>query len=264
VAEKIDRKQLKRPDEFQLVAGKAMGWVASHQGTVLAIAGAVVAAVLIAWGLGSWRSSRETNAGTELARALELESRPVGAAAQGGQEGFSTKEERDKAVIAALEKVEQDYGSTTAARTARAEMGFQKLKQGDAPGAQKDLEDFLSSAGRDHPLRPFAQEALGYAFEAQKKYDEAKAAFGKLRDLGMPARADYQDARLELAQGKPDAKEQLEKVAKEYPKEVDVVRAANERLELASLPKVTPGETAAEPEQKPQPETRKPQGKKKK
>jgi hypothetical protein len=264
VAEKIDRKQLKRPDEFQVVAGKAMGWVAAHQRTVLAALGAAVVAVLIGWGIGNWRSSREANAGTELAKALELESRPVGAAAQGGQEGFATKEERDKAVLAALDKVRKDYGSTTAARTALAEEGFQKLKQGDAAGAQKDLQDFVSSAGRDHPLQPFAQEALGYAFEAQNKLDDAKAAFGKLRDLGMPARADFQDARLALVQGKPDAKQQLEKVAKEYPKEMDVVRAANERLELASLPPVTPGEAAPAPEQKPQPETRKPQGKKKK
>lgn len=264
MAEKIDRKQLKKPDEFQLVAGKAMGWVAAHQGTVFAALGAAVAAVLIGWGIGSWRSSREANAGTELARALELESRPVGAAAQGAQEGFATREERDKAVVAALDKVQKDYGSTTAARTALAELGFQKLKQGDAAGAQKDLEAFLSSAGGSHPLRPFAQEALGYAFEAQKKLDEARAAFGKLRDLGLPARADFQDARLALAQGKPDARQQLENVVKAYPKEMDVVRAANERLELASLPPVTPGEAAAPPEQKAQPDTRKPQGKKKK
>jgi tetratricopeptide (TPR) repeat protein len=263
VAEKIDRKQLKKPDEFQLVAGKAMGWVAAHQGKVFAALGAAVVAVLIGWAVGSWRSSREANAGTELAKALELESRPVGAAAQ-GQEGFASKEERDKAVLAALDKVQKDYGNTTAARTALAEIGFHKLKQGDAAGAQKDLQDFLSGAGRDHPLRPFAQEALGYAFEAQKKFDEAKDAFGRLRDLGLPARADYQDARLALAQGKPDAKQQLEKVAREYPKEMDVVRAANERLELASLPPVTPGEAAAQPEQKAQPDARKPQGKKKK
>ncbi|HET9754792.1 MAG TPA: hypothetical protein VFP52_17600 [Myxococcales bacterium] len=264
MAEKIDRKQLKKPDEFQVIAGKAMGWVAAHQRTVLTGVGVAVAAALIAWGIGSWRSSREANAGTELAKALELESRPVGAAAQGGQEGFATKEERDKAVLAALTRVRADYGGTTAALTALAEEGFQKLKQGDAAGAQKDLQDFLAGAGRGHPLQPFAQEALGYAFEAQKKFDDARAAFGKLRDLGLPARADFQDARLALAEGKPDARQQLEKVVQQYPKEMDVVRAANERLELASLPPVTPGEAAPAPEQKPQPETRKPQGKKKK
>jgi tetratricopeptide (TPR) repeat protein len=117
-------------------------------------------------------------------------------------------------------------------------MGFLKLKSGDPAGAQKDLSDFLGSAPKDHPLRPFAQESLGYALEAQGKLDDARAAFEKLREIGMPARADYQAARLALIQNKPDAKQQLERIAKEYPKEIDVVRAANERLELASLPPV--------------------------
>jgi hypothetical protein len=51
-------------------------------------------------------------------------------------------------------------------------------------------------------------------------------------------------------------------VTKEYPKELDVVRAANERLELAALPPVAPGQPAATA-----PETsdgRKPQGDRKK
>jgi hypothetical protein len=36
-------------------------------------------------------------------------------------------------------------------------------------------------------------------------------------------------------------------VTKEYPKETDVVREANERLELASLPPVPPGYVAPAP-----------------
>ncbi len=263
MAEKIDRKQLRKPDEFQVVAGKAMGWVAEHQRPVMAAAIAILVVALAIWGLSAWRSSREAKAGGELAQAMELESRPIaGEAAQPGQETFPSKEERDKAVLAALERVRKDYGGTTAAETALAELGFYKLKQGDAASAQKDLQEFLGSGGQDHPLRPFAQESLGYAFEAQNKLDDARAAFEKLRDVGLPARADFQAARLALIQGKPDAKQQLERVTKEYPKELDVVRAANERLELAALPPVTPGQPAA-----PAPEAsegRKPQGNRKK
>jgi tetratricopeptide (TPR) repeat protein len=267
VAEKIDRKQLRRPDEFQLVAGRAMGYLVAHKGAVLGALGAIVAAALIAWGLAAWRGSREAKAGAELAEALELQSRPVASEgpSQPGQETFPSKEEREKAVIAALEKVRADHGGSTAAQTALAEIGFHKLQGGDSAGAQKDLQDFLSAAGKDHPLRPFAQESLGYALEAQGKLDEAKAAFEKLRDLDLPARADFQVARIDLIQGKPEARQQLERVAKEYPKDMDVVRAANERLELAQLPAATPGQPSAAPEApaKPQPE-KKPQGKKQK
>ena len=266
MAEKIDRKQLKRPDEFQVVAGRAMSWMVANRGLVVGVAGAVIVVALGAWGVAAWRSSREAKAGGELAEALELQSRPISgdAASDAGQQTFASKDEREKAVIAALEKVRADHGGTTAARTASAEIGFHKLKSGDAAGAQKVLQDFLASAAKDHPLRPFAQESLGYAFEAQGHFDEARAAFEKLRELDLPARADYQVARLALVQGKPDARQQLERVAKDHPKEADVVREANERLELASLPPLTPGQGAPGPATSPKAQAEKPQGKKQK
>jgi hypothetical protein len=240
VAEKVDRKQLKKPDEFQVIAGRAMGWLQAHQKKVVAVGGTIVVAVLLAWGLMLWRSSRETKAGAALAEALELQSRPLAteAPAQPGVETFASKEEREKAVLAALEKVRGEHRGTTAALTAQAEVGFRKLKAGDAAGAQKDLEEFLKAADKEHPLRIFGQESLGYAFEGQNKLDDARAAFEKLRQLGAPERADLHAARLALVQGKPDAKAQLEKVAKEYAKD-PVAQEANLRLELAALPPVT-------------------------
>jgi tetratricopeptide (TPR) repeat protein len=264
VAEKLDRKQLKKPDEFQVVAGKAMGWMVAHKRLTLGAAAAVLGLALIIWGVSAWRNSRESKAGAELAEALELQSRPIAGdgRAQPGQDAFAGREERDKALITALEKVRADHGGTTAAQTALAEIGFHKLKSADAAGAQKDLQDFLDRSPKDHPLRPFAQESLGYALEAQKKLDEASAAFDRLRELGLPARADYQVARLALVQGKPDARQRLERIASEHPKELDVVREANERLELASLPPATPGQPAPAPA-KAQAE-KKPQGKKQK
>src|SRR5439155_19928551 len=54
VAEKIDRKQLKRPDEFQVVAGRAMSWMVAHRRPAVAAAGAVTAVVLIAGGVTAW------------------------------------------------------------------------------------------------------------------------------------------------------------------------------------------------------------------
>lgn len=252
MAEKIDRKQLKRPDEFQVVAGKAMEWVAARQRQVTLGVGAFIVLALAAWALSGWRSSREAKAGAALSEAVELESRPIAGEgpAQPGQETFPGKEERTKAALAALEKVRAEHGGTTAGATAAAEIGFLKLKSGDAAGAQKDLSDFLGAAAKDHPLRPFAQESLGYAFEAVGKLDDARAAFEKLREADMAARADYHAARLALMQNKPDAKQQLERITKEYPKDTEIVRAANERLELASLPPVQPGATPETPQAK--------------
>jgi tetratricopeptide (TPR) repeat protein len=249
LAEKIDRKQLRQPDEFQVWAGKSMGWVVAHQRQVVLVTGAVVVAALLGWAASAWRSSREEKAGGALAQALEIQSRPIAGEAppQEGVETFPTKEDRSKAALEALEKVRADNTGTAAATTAIAQTGFLKLRAGDAAGAQKDLTDFLAQAGKDHPLRVFAQESLGYAYEAQNKIDDARSAFDKLRELGLPARADFQAARLSLVQGKPDAKQQLERVTKDFPKEPEVVRAANERIELASLPPVPAGYVAPAP-----------------
>ncbi len=52
MAQKLDRKELKKPDEFQVVAGKVMGWIAAHQKPVLA--GLIALAVLL---LGGWAAS---------------------------------------------------------------------------------------------------------------------------------------------------------------------------------------------------------------
>ena len=104
MAHKLDRKELKKPDEFQLVAGKAMEWLVAHQRPVITALLVVVGVAVAVWGISAWRSSRETKAGAALAEALELQSRPIAGEGpqQPGQETFPSKEEREKSVMAAL------------------------------------------------------------------------------------------------------------------------------------------------------------------
>ena len=244
MAQKLDRKQLKKPDEFQVIAGKAMAWIAAHQRVLLGGLVAVALVIAGAWALTSYSSSQETKAGGELAAALEIASRPL--ASEGPAPGapvFANRDERTKATLAALEKVRSDFPRSTAARTAVAQIGFLKLKEGDAAGAQAALQQFVKDTARGHPLRPIAQESLGYAFEAQGKLEEARAAFAQLAQDGAPARAAFQQARIALVEGKPDARAQLEQVAKDYAKE-PIAQEANMRLEVAALP---PPGTSAQP-----------------
>jgi hypothetical protein len=248
LSQKLDRKELKRPDDFQVVAGRTMEWLVDHRKPVLAGLAAAVAVALAAWGAAAYSSSREAKAGAALAAALELEQRPIAGEAPPvpGVETFPSKAERSKAAMAALEKVRADAARTTAARTALAQIGFAKLRDGDAAGAQAALQEFLKE-GEGHPLRAFALESLGYAYEAQGKLDEAKATFAKLSDAGGPDRAAFQQARLALVENKPEAKQQLAQVAKDFAKE-PVALEANMRLEVASLP--PPSSTRAiQPEQ---------------
>lgn len=240
MSQKTDRKELRQPDEFQVRAGKAMEWMVAHQQALLVAGAVLVVVVLAAWGASAYLGAREAKGGAALSAALELDQRAIAGegAAQPGQETYASKDEREKAVVAALEKVRADYGTTLAARTAQAQLGFRKLKDGDAPAAQQLLQDFLATAEKDHPLRAFVLESLGYAQEAQGKLDDAAATFAKLAEAGAEERAKFQQARIALLEKKPDAKAQLEAVAKEYPKD-PVSMEANLRLELAALPPVS-------------------------
>ena len=254
MAHKLDRKELKKPDEFQVVAGKTMEWLVAHRGPVV---GAVIAIAVVAaatWGFTTWSGSRENKAGAALAQALELDQRPIAAEGnpQAGEKTFPSRAERDKAVLDALEQVRKEWPRTKAAGTALSQVGFHKLHAGDAAGAQSALEEFLKSAGNGHPLRAFATEGLGYAYEAQGKLEEAKKAFARLGDADMPQRAAFHEARLALLENKPDAKQQLEKVAKEYPKD-PVALEANQRIEIASLPPYTPSAEQPRSAEKPKP-----------
>jgi hypothetical protein len=262
---KLDRKELKKPDEFQVVAGKVMDFILANRVTVLAAICVIAVVAIAVWGFSSWSGSRENKAGAELAQALDLEQRPVAGEGkpQPGEKTFATRAERDKAVLDGLEKVRKDYGGTKAGETALAQIGFQKLRNGDAAGAQAALDEFVKSAGSGHPLRAFATESLGYAYEQQGKLDQAKDAFARLSDAGAPERAAFQQARIALVENKPDAKQRLEQVAKDYPKD-PVGMEATQRLEIAALPPYAPTpeatpppKTAERPKAKPKPARKK-------
>jgi hypothetical protein len=241
LSEKLHRKELRRPDEFQAIAGGALEWMLARKKAFLFASGAVVAASLAAWGVSAFLESREARAGNALDEAIALEVRPIAGEpyAAPGTETFPTREERTKVALAALEKVRADAPSTRAARTALAEQGFVKLKASDFAGAAQALNEYLSQSRKGEALRAFAVEALGYALEGQGKLDEAKSAFARLGDEGIPQRAAFQQARLALLQGKPDAKQLLEQVAKDYPKD-PVALEAQQRVEIAALPPPPP------------------------
>ena len=260
MAEKVtgkDLKALRKPDEFQLVAGKAMNFLLAHQRQLLIVLVAIVAVVVIAWGAAALKQRSETKAGEALAEALRVASRPVAGEglAQPGEETFATQAERSKAASEAFEKVRKEHGSSTAGQTATLQLGLLKQQGGDAAGAAPLLDEYLKASPAGNPIRATALEALGYAQEAQGKLAEAKDAFGKMKDAGAPERSEYQLARIALIEKKPGARDQLAEVAKKYAKE-PVALEANLRLEVAGLPDSTgpaPEATkATEPSKAPQ------------
>ena len=238
MATKAERKEMQKPDEFQVQASRAMQWIIERKNLLIGAGALVVLVVVAAWGAGAYQASQEAKAGSALSSALALVARPVmgdPGSTQPGIETFANEDAKTQALQAAFEKVRADFPGRAAARTAGLQLGFLKLKHGDAAGAQTLLQEYLAQAGADDVLRASAQAGLGAALENQGKLDDAAQAYAKLGEAGAAESAAYQAARLAMLEKKPDAKDLLEKVAKDYPKD-PVANEARRTLELADLP----------------------------
>jgi len=250
VATKAERKEMRQPDEFQVQASRVLQWMIDHRGALIGAGVAVCAVVIGVWGMGEYQASQDAKAGGDLSAALALVARPVmgePGSTQPGVETFATDEAKTQALTAAFEKVRTEHAGRAAARTAAAQLGFLKLKHGDAAGAQALLQEYLAQSGKEDLLRAAAQAALGAALENQGKLEEAAQAYARLAEEGAPGDAAYQSARLALVEKKPDARDQLEKVAKDYAKD-PAGADARRSLELADLPPPpAPGAIAAPP-----------------
>ncbi len=242
MATKAERKEMQKPDEFQVQASRAMQWIIERKNLLIGAGALVVLVVVAAWGVGAYQASQEAKAGSALSAALALVARPVmgdPGSTQPGVDTFATEDAKTQALQAAFEKVRTDFPGRAAARTAGLQLGFLKLKHGDAAGAQTLLQEYLAQAGADDVLRASAQAGLGAALENQGKLDDAAQAYAKLSEDGAAESAAYQAARLAMLEKKPDAKDLLEKVAKDYPKD-PVANEARRALELADLPPPPP------------------------
>ncbi len=238
VSTKAERKELRQPDEFQVQASRVMQWMIDRRALLIGVGAVVVIAVVGVWAAGEYQNAQEEKAGAALSSALALVARPVmgeGASMAPGAETFATDEAKTTALQTAFEKVRADFPGRHAAWTAGAQLGFLKLKHGDAAGATTLLNEYIATAGKDDVLRAAALAALGAALENQGKLEEAAQAYARLTEAGAPADAAYQAARIALLEKKPDAKEQLEKVAKDYAKD-PAAADARRTLELAALP----------------------------
>jgi len=241
---KKDIQEAKRPDAVLERAGTVFEWTLKNRKPLLGGL-AALAVVIVGISLASASaSSRRHELGTKLSAAVEDLDRPVGPATgeDKGEKTFATKEDRQKAVDQAFGDLLKEHADSAVGAAARLQVARSALQAGKPDEAIANLESYLS--GSDQTLRLFAQENLGYAYEAKGDLEKAKAAFQRLADAGAPALALYHQARLAEKAGKKDeARAQYERVVHDFEKEA-VAYEARGRLDLLDLPE--PGKGALE------------------
>nr|WP_217446400.1 tetratricopeptide repeat protein [Myxococcus sp. CA040A] len=236
--EKIRQQELRQPDTFQKVGADARDWLIQRQ-KIIGIAVAVIILGGVGVAIASEVSKRgEEQAGQALGQALAVLDRPV-EGVQPAQPGdtetpFKNVKERDEALVTALSDFRKEHGGTRSATTAALSLGEAQFRLGRFADAQTAFSDFLKGAAQNDPLRAGALEGQGYAFEAEKKYDEAIKSFEQMGAAGggefLAGMGDYHKGRMLIAQDKKDeAAAVLSKVSTDHAN-TTAARLSSERL----------------------------------
>jgi hypothetical protein len=261
VARKIERKELKKPDEFVDFGSRVLNWIADHRGAL----GISLAAVLVlvfgvmlvvhlrrSANVEDWRGLM----GAVPVRAMSKDDNASPMDLIGKQEPAIWVD--DQKMLGVADAADSD----AARRLADLAVAGSALAKGDAAAAEQRYRAYL--AGNPSPTSPgrlIAQEGLGYALERAGKLDEAKQAFAALGDLSdgaYKALALYHQGRLAAQQGRDEDARKLLLEAKAItdPRPADIapqIESWLRALELKTLPPPPPPFVAPPPEPVPPP-----------
>ena len=122
----------------------------------------VIATIVSVSLYGTYRDNRIEAAATALALALK---------------------EQDSMKIEALKKVAADYGNTSSGTWASLELAHQALKDKDYTTAAQVYGEVNSATDEDNPLYALTLFGQAQTYEAQGSYDQAYAAFDRLKSI---------------------------------------------------------------------------------
>jgi tetratricopeptide (TPR) repeat protein len=201
----LSRKEMKQPDQFQVVAGEAASWLTGHRRTAVIVAGGLAVALVAGVAIMTWRERRSAGAAALLSdvyRAAGGELSPVPLPGVPGP-FFASDLARQKAVVQAADKVLQEYAGTSQATLAALARGDAQLRLGEHAAAVASYQAYLAAARRTDSFRFSALEGLALAAEGQGDVPGALAAWTRFgAEVPLQSdRADLERARLLAASG---------------------------------------------------------------
>jgi tetratricopeptide (TPR) repeat protein len=237
VAQSINRKDLKQPDEFVSFWTHLGTWINNHRGKVIAFGVVVVVGSGAGWGFTEWRDSmsiQETVAferieKTALAPLLPEKTDKTDKTeevkpAEGDAPRFKTDQERLAATIEAADSFVKAHGSSGLARRALLIKANSLLVSGKGAEAATAFQQLLADEP-ERNMRLVVEDGLALAFEAQGQIDKAIEQYKTMADEARLAgdfyadRALYGQARLLQKQGKgKDAEKILREIIEKMPK----------------------------------------------
>jgi hypothetical protein len=199
VARHIDRKQLKKADQFVSFWTHVATFVSAKRHLVLGISLGTIGLALAIWGGAVYYGKRAAQTSQDFARIERIAAADLlpatGEPPSDGLPHFKTEQER---LQAALKEADTFLGSHSGSRLKdeaqllRAKYLLALGKPGDAAPVYQSL----LAGSIDRRLRFLAQEGLGYALEGSGQIDGALAAFSALADGADQLGGFYRDRAL--------------------------------------------------------------------
>lgn len=229
----LTRKDMKEPDKFQVVAGQAATWLASRKRHLVLAAGAVVAVIALLGVVQAVQQSKEREAGAAVNAMIDAISGEISATPVPGFPGqvFPDDASRQKAVVAAADRVISGYAGSKAASLAQLSKGDAQVKLGEWDAAKTTYEQYLGTA-KDDSLRFGALQGLALAAEGKGDFDAAAKGWDRL-GTELPKfsdRADLEKARVLARAGKVEDARGLLKSFGEKHKDSILGAEATDRL----------------------------------
>jgi tetratricopeptide (TPR) repeat protein len=208
--EEVDPVEQIRESPLGQATVRAQEWVSGNQGLVLGVL-AVAALAIVGWfGYQAMNDSSAVAAGSLLEEAVEISRAEIRDEDEEASDeadaprSYASVAERTEAALTAYRRVLSEAGGTPAAGWARLGEGRLLLDSGEPSDARDAFEAAIASHGSDPVVAMRAYEGVGFTYEAEENWDEARESFERIRGLQngeYAAIADYNLARVRLATG---------------------------------------------------------------
>ncbi|MDP7385259.1 MAG: tetratricopeptide repeat protein, partial [Nitrospinota bacterium] len=176
-AGKIDRRALRRPDEFITRSAKVIKYVQVNKKKVLLIVGGVLVVFVAVFAYRMYQGGQEARASSLVSMAIE---------------GFGKYPTNS----APFERIIHGYSGTRGARLAGLYLAHSLHRKGEAERAAKAYQKLTEDSAAPELLRTEAILGRGYAFVTLKRCKEAESAFKQ-----TPAKAGLAQQQAQLAIG---------------------------------------------------------------
>ena len=212
---KIDRRQLKEPDEFITLSARTMEYVRANWKWVSTAAACLLVVIVLVFAYRFYRAGVEATASGMVSEAIA---------------GFEQNSTDSKP----FERVLRMYGGTKGARLARLYLGHTLYQKGELDKASEAYGVLAADSGAQESVRTEAILGQGYSLVGLKKCREAQITFDR---LSPKAETPKQQALLAIGQchelngDKTAAIEKYREFAGKYPQSPFLTPALRARIQ---------------------------------